>query len=55
MISKLYRRALLALRRFYSSDTQEMLTRRWLAQAKALMADAERMSPVPLGADENSA
>ncbi len=47
-LSKLYRRALLALKRRFSPKTRRSISRRWLLSAKSLMTDAEDMSPVPL-------
>lgn len=48
MISKLYRSVWLGLRRFLPRRWRNKITRAWLAKAKALTVDAEKMSPVPL-------
>lgn len=48
MLSQLYRNVLLALRRSFSRSRRNKITKRWLDQSDALLADAEAMSPVPL-------
>lgn len=48
MISRLYRRVLLALKRRFSHERRDEITARWLHKAKLLTADAEEMSPVDL-------
>ena len=50
MISRLYRLALIGLRRSFSNRTRSSIASRWLRSAKRLMTDAEAMSPVPLAA-----
>lgn len=49
MITRLCRRALLALSPRFSRKTRNSITTRWLRSADRLMADAEAMSPAPLG------
>jgi hypothetical protein len=53
MISRLYRRALLALKLRFSRKTRTSIASRWLRYGHQLMDDAEKMSPVPLDQPPN--
>ncbi len=51
MISRLYRRGLLALKQRFSRKTRNSITAKWLRSARLLTEDAAEMSPAPLTTD----